>query len=344
MADERTSTEADWPVPWQPVVGEEDGLLARLQAWLVLGACHGATRLPESLFSLGVVGLARFAKVVDRRHANAARRFVRLAFPEASDEAVEARVLASYRHFLRILLQTARVCHRVPAERMVDQFDIEWTDEARAVVESSGGSLLVTPHIGNWEAALTIARQVGLGPLYAIAKPVKNRYLSECMQAERERRGIRLLPRRGAMVEAPKVIRAGGSIAMLLDQRARKRPILAPFFGRPARCDRSAGVLMKRLRVPALVFSCTLTEDPQRFRVRFYDCLSPEEIRDVDPVGIATRLNQAFERMILDEPDQYFWLHDRFKDTPEEFPEESADEDPGSSPEARTTPQGAIEA
>ena len=119
---------------------------------------------------------------------------------------------------------------------------------------------------------------------------------------------------------------------MVLDQRARMRPILAPFFGRPARCDRSAGVLMKRLRAPVLVIACTLTDDPYLYRIEFYDCLWPDELKAKGPVDIATRVNQAFERMILDYPDQYFWLHDRFKDTPESFSDDNAPSEAASGP------------
>ena len=318
----------EWPVEWQSVHGPQDGLLARLQAAVVMAVYSIAIRLPEGPFSLGVRVLARVARRFDRRHREAARGFVHQAFPELSESEVEERVLQSYRHFLRVLVESARFCRRVPSARMLEHFEIVWTEDARRVIEAKEGCLLVTPHVGNWEVALSIVTRIGLGPLYAIAKPIKNKRLSRLAQAEREKRGIRLLPRRGAMVDAPRVIRAGGAIAMLLDQRARTRPVMAPFFGRLARCDRSAGVLMKRLHAPALVFCCSRTDDPLRFKVEFYDCIQPEELRAIDPVGIATRLNQTFERMIRDHPDQYFWLHDRFKDTPEQFPEDPDDMEP----------------
>ena len=271
--------------------------------------------------------LARVAPHVDARHAKAARAFLRQALGELPPAELEQRVVQAYRHFLRVLVEPMRFLRRVPAERIREHYDIRWTDAARAAAEGSDGCILVTGHVGNWEAAIAIAPWIGFDPVYAVARPPKNRLLSIAAQEDRERRGIRVLPRRGGMKDAAKVLEAGGSIGMVLDQRARRRPVLAPFFGRPARCDRSAGVLIKRLGAPAVVSACYLTEEPLHYRVEFLDCLSPEELATSDPVEIATRINQAFERMYLAHPEQVFWLHDRFKDTPEAFP---ADEGPES--------------
>lgn len=314
---------SEWPVEWQPVWGSRDGVVARFEAHCVSGLFEIAARLPEGLLGAIIGGLSRVARRIDRRHADAARRFLSQALGDMPERERERRVLQAYRHFFRVLVEQRRFMRRVPPEKTLEHFAFEMTDDARRVFESGKGCVLLTGHIGNWEAAIAAAPWVGLDPVYAVAKPPKNRPLSILAQREREMRGIRLLPRRGAMRDAPKVIRAGGAIGMLLDQRARKRPVLAPLFGRLARCDRSAGVLMKRLGVPVLVSATTLTDRPLHYRVEFYDCLWPEDLAGADPAAIATRINAAYERMIRAHPEQYFWLHDRYKDTPETLPEES---------------------
>src|SRR5258708_7641188 len=78
----------------------------------------------------------------------------------------------------------------------------------------------------------------------------------------RESRGMRLIPRRGALEFVPAIVRAGGTVALLLDQRARVKPVLAPFFGREAKCDRSASVLVRRLRAPLVFAACYRTAQP----------------------------------------------------------------------------------
>lgn len=327
---ERTKVPDDgWPVPWQPVHGPEDGAYRRFEARLVRLVFGLGARLPDGLFESVVSGLARLGKLVDRRRTEAGRRYLTQAFGELPSDELEARVLQSYRHFFRTLVLPERFARRVPAERVQGHFDIAWTDDVRRVAESGSGCLLALPHLGNWEVAIHALEELGLTPAYAVAKPMKSRPLSIQLQAERESRGARLLPRAGAMQTAPKVLRSGGSIALLLDQRARKRAVLAPYFGRPARCERSVAVLMRRLRVPVLVTCCVQRPGDYRFRIEFEDCLWPEEVAGASPEDVVTRINRGFEAMIRRYPEQYLWLHDRYRDTPSEFPASAAAHSPG---------------
>jgi KDO2-lipid IV(A) lauroyltransferase len=124
---------------------------------------------------------------------------------------------------------------------------------------------------------------------------------------------MRLLPRRGAMEFAPAVVRGGGTLAMLLDQRARIKPVLAPFFGRESKCDRSASVLLRRLRAPLVFAACYRTSDPRRYRLVVPRVVQPEEVAGKSAEEVAALVNAELEKLILAAPEQYFWLHDRWR-------------------------------
>lgn len=320
MVDANAGTE--WPVPWQAVEGPDDGLYRRIECAVVRGALAVAARMPEFMVGWAVNGLAAIAHRVDRRHADAARAFLTQALGTMSPDELQGRVRQAYRHFLRVVLDTERFALRVPPDRVLEHFDVHWTEEARRAVES-GGCVLTTAHHGFWELATFACPSLGFRPFYPVGKPPKSKPLSHAIQRSRERFGARLLPRRGAMQAAPKIVGVGGTLGLLLDQRARKRPVLAPFFGRPARCDRSAGVLLRRLGVPIVCIVAYPTNQPLHYTIEFPAVLWPQDLAGVDPAGIAARLNAVFEKMILEHPDQYFWLHDRYKDTPLEFPAEA---------------------
>ncbi len=115
------------------------------------------------------------------------------------------------------------------------------------------------------------------------------------------------------MKDAPAVVRAGGTLGLILDQRARTRPILAPFFGRPARCDRSAAVLLKRLRAPIVFAACYKTGVPWRWRLVAPEVLWPEDLAGKSVEEITGAVNRGLEKLILAAPEQYFWLHDRYR-------------------------------
>lgn len=318
-----TGKDEHWPVPREAVYGARGGWLASLESRVVLGAFALLRRLPEGARRALIGGVSRLAPHLDRRHADAARVLITQALGEMPRAELERRVRETYAHLARVIYETEWLVHHAPDPKILDRFEIVWTDEARAAFEAPGGRVIVSGHIGNWEAGLAVSPWL-VHPAYVISKPPKNRPLSEEMQRRRERLGIRLIPRRGAMTTAPAILKAGGSVAMLLDQRARKRPILAPYFGRPARCDRSAGVLVRRLKVPVVLLATYRAEKPLTWRLEFFDVIGPEEVTKLGPVGVATRINASLEKMIRKEPEQNFWLHDRYRDTPETFPDDAS--------------------
>lgn len=72
-----------------------------------------------------------------------------------------------------------------------------------------------------------------------------------------------------------------------------------------------------------------MAEEPLRYHAVFDEVLWPDELAEEGLVEIATRINRSFERLIRAHPEQYFWLHDRFKDTPEVFPDDKDEEGDG---------------
>ncbi|MBI5364522.1 MAG: lysophospholipid acyltransferase family protein [Planctomycetes bacterium] len=304
---------ADWPAPRVGVSGRRGGVLAALEAAVVNGAIGGVARLPAGAQDAFVAALARLAFTLDRRHTNAARAYVRQALGTDDARSVDALVRASWRHLLRVTLDSAAFAREVAPERVREHFDVRFGPDVQRLLASKQGSIVVGAHVGDWEAGAAVMPWLGFDPFYAISRPPKNRPLSVRVQTLREARGIRLLPRRGAMRQAPAVLRAGGTIAMLLDQRARSRPVMAEFFGRRARCDRGAGVLLKRVSAPVVFVACYRAEGRFRWRLEAERVLWPEEAQHLSVEELVLVVNRELERMISKAPEQYFWLHDRYR-------------------------------
>jgi KDO2-lipid IV(A) lauroyltransferase len=318
MAEQRGSLlpaglSQEWPVPRQAVLGSRGGPLAWAESVAVRGLLALLTRLPDGPREAFVAGAARVARALDRSHSDAARAFLRQAFPGIGAEDLERRVLEAWRHFLRVTIESSGFVRRVPYARLGEHVEsVEAHPEVEALRRERRGCILVTAHLGDWECGAAVLPWMGFDPLYVVAKPPRNRPLSAHLQRAREARGLRALPRRGAMQHARTILRAGGHLAMLLDQRARTRPVLAPFFGRMARCDRSAGVLIRRLRAPVIV-GAAFRVGPWRWRVRIPTVIRPEEVAGLAPAEVAARINRELEALIRSAPEQYFWLHDRYR-------------------------------
>lgn len=306
-----------WPVPRTAVLGTRDGLVAQVESALLLGLLAALARLPHWAQRRMVDATARVARRLDRRHSDAARGYLRQAFgPKIDPAELEERVLQAWRHFLSVTLSSTALQRRVPLASIRDHYDVRMSDEVRAVLARGAGCVVVTAHVGDWEAGSAILPWLGFDPFYVISKPPRNRPLSVHAQRVREARGIRLVPRRGAMRYAAAIIAGGGTLVMMLDQRARTKPVLAPFFGRLARCDRSAGVLLRRLACPVVFSACYLTARPYHYELVFPAVLWPEDVAGQAPEEIARRINAELEAMIRAHPEQYLWLHDRYRGAP----------------------------
>ena len=318
MADAHTT---EWPVPWEAVEGNQNGPLEHLSYGALRAFMGVFSRLPDGAVNASLGAIARFAKFAAKERTQAAKEFVDQALgPGLSGAELDRRVLQAYRHFFRIIYETEVMHRHVPLDRVEDHFEIELCEEGRALAGSGTGCVLISPHLGNWEAAVVILPHIGFSPLYAVARPPRNKPMSTAAQRQRERFGGRILHRNGAMKSLPTVLRAGGSVGLLLDQRGRGRSVLAPYFGRPALCDRSVGVLLRRLSAPVCFLSCTMTERPFYYRLQMQRVLQPEALSGLSPEGVATVVNRGMEELVLQAPDEYFWLHDRYRKAPLEFP------------------------
>jgi len=320
-----SEAETTWPVEAQPVEGDRNTPMAYVEYGVWRAATFVLARLPRPLLNVFKGVMARLAKLVDKRHASSARAFVRQALActgePVTDDQVERFVTGAYAHLLEVAITPARSKARLGGgrEALLERTEVVLSDDARRAMEA-GGVVAVSSHVGDWETAAEIASAVGFKPFYAISKAPRNRPMSIKIQAMREERGIRVLPRRGAMAFAAKIIEAGCCMGMLLDQRARQKPVLAPLFGRPARSDRSAGVLLRRLKCP-VVFMATYRTGDLRWRFVCERVIWPDEMAGASPEAIATTINAELEKQILAAPEQYFWLHDRYRDTPSTFPD-----------------------
>jgi KDO2-lipid IV(A) lauroyltransferase len=309
--------EESWPLARQEVVGDREGALAWIEYALYRGAVGLGSRLPDGARRALAGALARLARAADRKRSDAARGFLDQALgPDLDPRRREELVLASWRHLIELALEDARFNERVLGPALLEHFEVELSPEAREVLERRTGGLFVVPHVGMWEAMPAVGAALGFRPAYVVSRPPRNAPLSRFAQATREARGYRLIHRHGAVDALVTVVEGGGYVGLMLDQRARGKTVLAPFFGREAHCERAIGVLARRLRKPVVFAACYRTGRPFHYRVAISRVLQPAELAGRSPEAIVAEINREMERMILAAPEQYFWLHDRYRKAP----------------------------
>ncbi|MGI9324017.1 MAG: lysophospholipid acyltransferase family protein [Pseudomonadales bacterium] len=176
---------------------------------------------------------------------------------------------------------------------------------------SASGTLLLVPHLGNWELLSLYLGTYGVTALY---NPPKLVSLDVPIRQARERNGARLLPiDRSGLKGLLTALDEGGLVAILPDQVPEPSAgVYAPFFGQPALTMTLAHRLIQRTEPTVLVAALLRTEQGFELVVQQVD----EQIADPDPTVSAEAMNAAIESLVQRAPAQYQWGYKRFKRPP----------------------------
>ncbi len=192
----------------------------------------------------------------------------------------------------------------------------------RAAARLGRGVVVATAHTGNWDltavgaAEWMAAEAGGLPPLlYVVTKRLSWRALDRYWQRLRAARGVVLVGAEGAAASVGKALGEGAAVALLVDQvpeRARGS-LVHPFLGAPAKHDAVPALMAARHRVPlVLVMGRRLASGQHVAELGL--TVSPAELRKKGGVDEATRrVAEAVERFVVEHPDQWLWLHRRWK-------------------------------
>jgi KDO2-lipid IV(A) lauroyltransferase len=185
--------------------------------------------------------------------------------------------------------------------------------KASEIHREAKGCIFATPHLGNWELLPHLAFRVGISAV-VVARPLDNRYLEKLVYRRRSESGQIIVSRNDALSVLQRTLKGGKSIALLPDQGMRKG-IPVPFFGRAAFTTPVPAILAVRYRRPIVVIACCRGKESNKFDVVVSEPLWPEERTSgkEEVYRLTGRMNLEMEAIIRRYPEQYLWMHDRWK-------------------------------
>ncbi len=184
--------------------------------------------------------------------------------------------------------------------------------KAKKIHDESGGCIFVTPHIGNWEILPHASAYVGI-PLAIVARPLDNEYLEKLIFENRVSGSQVIIPKKNALFTLQKTLQKGTSIGMLPDQSTMKG-ISIDFFGRPATTTPVPAILAINYKRPIVVTACCRNED-NSYEGFVSDPIWPGEYSSEkeEIFRITNEITREMEKIIRKYPDQYLWMHNRWK-------------------------------
>jgi KDO2-lipid IV(A) lauroyltransferase len=244
-----------------------------------------------------------------------------------TDADIDQIIFRMWEHFVRLVFEMVQFRRFVSCEAVHEIVEFRNLPMALRALCSGRPVMLVSGHFGNWEAAIATFGTFGF-PMGIVARALDNTYLDKWFRTFRESTGHCVIDKKGGGPEMVERLAASRHLALLGDQDAGKRGLFVSFFGRPASTFKSIALLA--LQHDALILVGCATRLPDRpshkwvkFELNCEEVIDPREMLSSDPIlEITQRYSSALERAIRRCPEQYFWVHRRWKHSPDEAREE----------------------
>ena len=261
----------------------------------------------------------RLAFVFDARHRHITLTNLKIAFPDLSASQRWTMARRAFENLGKTLLEIPGLARlgRDDARRRVRSTGIDRREWVRA--RSEGGALLLTGHIGNWELMALAFGWEEEADLAIVARPLDNPFFDRWVSRLRSRSGNRIIPKRGALRGVTRALREGSFVGLLMDQGATGRDgVFVDFFGHPAGSSVALSFLAVRFRVP--VHPVYVLRDPSGIGHTVH--IGPEVTvvrtgrKKSDILENTQRFQKVLEEIIREHPEQWLWMHRRWKRSP----------------------------
>jgi KDO2-lipid IV(A) lauroyltransferase len=272
----------------------------------------GVARLPQrAVLALGRA-LAWGLRPMLRGRRRIAATNIALCFPELDAGAQRRLVDASLANTVVGVLEMLRAWH-APAWVMRGQYEVEGLAHLQAALARGRGVIVMTGHFIPVELALRLLGDALGRPVRLVAREHNNRCLEDWLERSRRRVFGPTLPKKHLREPLMARLRAGEPVGYVADQDFSYRHVFVPFFGVPAATLASTPDLVRDSGATLLPF--WFRRDAEgRYRLRVE---APwDNWPSGDPVQDAARYMAGLERAVREAPDQYLWVHRRFKTRP----------------------------
>jgi lipopolysaccharide heptosyltransferase II len=198
----------------------------------------------------------------------------------------------------------------MPLDQIARYVDVENVDAVHGELRAGRPVVLVLSHLGNWElVAQFLPSLIGYVRNGTVFQKLGNRFIDQHVQKLRSRAGVELFDRREGFQKAFDLLRGGGAIGILSDQHAGDQGIWTPFFGRLASTSPLPGLLAKRTSA-ALIGTAVYTAGRARWRIVF---TPPFDAPEDSAPALTAKVNAIVAEQIRRAPEDWFWVHNRWK-------------------------------
>jgi KDO2-lipid IV(A) lauroyltransferase len=239
------------------------------------------------------------------------------AFPDMS--ALERKQLAwhMWEHLFLLLVEVIHAPRKIHETNWRDYVTLVNAEQIIRAFFDDRATVIICGHYGNFELSGYVLGVLGF-PSFTIARPLDNPYVDRFLNEFRGLTGQYILSKDGSATEAQQVLDRGGILALLADQHAGRKGCWVEFFGRPASSHKGIALFSLASDAPTMFCYARRTGGPLVHVMGTDEVLDPRtmpaEMRTVS--GITEWYTRKLEDTIRQAPEQYWWLHRRWREPP----------------------------
>lgn len=271
-------------------------------------------RLMYCLFSL----ISRIAYCLASRHRQIAINNIKDCFHGSMTEEKAGKIAKTC--FKNLALMFLDLCRmpRITKDNFREYIHFEGLENVHEAEKHGKGILVCTGHFGSWEL-LPHAWSLYHGrPAHVVVRPLDNKVADRVLSYFRTFTGNRLIAKKKALMPIMKALAKNDVVGTLHDQNVKKREgIFVDFFGRPA-CTTFAPALIGLRTGGAVIPAYIVREGINSYRIIFEkEVTAPQGMEKEEAIFYITQtITKSLENMIRKYPEQWFWVHRRWKTKP----------------------------
>ena len=297
--------------------------LGNLLAYAALKLLLALTTLLPTAMALSLARLLGRIYCAMSRRRKIAMRNLDIAFRDTITlKSKQLIVLRSFEHFMGSVLWFVL---RDRYARDVDGlFEISPVEDSLLRSSHSGGLVFLSAHVGDWEMAHHYLALRGIH-VAVVTRKIANPFIDREVARRRANQGARTIAKEGALMALRQALRRGEPVGLLADQNCPARQRFFDFLGTPASSYTDFARVLARTTAPILFITCMRKDHDSRFQVVVRDLgsnlpatsglTSPQRAR-VRADALVRHYLLVIEELTRSHPEQYLWIHRRWKSRP----------------------------
>ncbi|MCD4831213.1 MAG: lysophospholipid acyltransferase family protein [Anaerohalosphaeraceae bacterium] len=242
---------------------------------------------------------------------------LKASYPEKDDKWIAKTGRRSFEQLVMLVIDilfTPRIINRDNWEQYSTYKNIE---RVKWMMQEGRPLIMVAGHYSNFEIMGYLLGVFGFN-IFSIARPLDNKFINRYLYSIREKKGQKIIDKKGAADQMEKIVAGGGTLCFVADQDAGKKGVFVDFFGRKASSYKSIALLAMQYNIPICVGISRRVENRFFFEIEVERVIMPSEWADkTNPLEwITAEYTKAFEMGIRKDPSQYWWIHRRWKTRP----------------------------